>query len=265
MSGFAEFAAGDGTQAHVGRGKIFVDRLNPTTFARQGSFFAGSCDGYEVEPSSETATKKDMTDATNAIMARIETSREFKLKIDAAEFRRDPLAVFLLGQVNNYTQSSGPIVGETLTTSSVQGLVYWIAPGNRRITAYAVKVGASTKVEGTDYEIDPETGAVYIKPGGSIVDASTVTIDYTKTAIVAGSIYEIIPGTAGLITCEVRFVGVPVNGKIHEATWWRVQMTPSGVLALISEEFQNWSLEGTILKVATPPISGKPYGVVYQR
>lgn len=263
MPGFPTFAVGDGTKTFVGRGKLFIDRLVPVTFAKQGAFFAGTCDGYGITPSSELATKRDMTDPSNRLIARVETSRDFEISIDASELRKDMLALHLLGDVGEYTQTATPIVGEALGNSK-KDRVFWTA--KRKVTAYTVKAAAASKVEGTDYEIDVETGAIYIKPTGSIADASALTIDYTPTAITAGSgLTAITPGTAGMIHAELRFVGDPLNGQIHEALWWRVQMTAAGILALISTDFQNYQLKGTPLALATPPIAGYPYGVVYQR
>jgi hypothetical protein len=71
------------------------------------------------------------------------------------------------------TQSAAS-AGIGLVSNVKQGRYYDI--GLRRLSNVTVKVGASTKTEGTDYILDRDAGILYIVPGGSIADNSTVEV-----------------------------------------------------------------------------------------
>jgi hypothetical protein len=239
-----EIAVADGTQLQLGRGALFLARLNPTTLANEGFLDVGNCTLLEVSTSVEQTEKRSSVDDTNELLARVETSRTMEVNITLGEYRKDNLALALVGDTGNYTQGATPVVGETLTADSKQGRTYFAA--NRKLTSVAVKVSAATKVEGTDYEIDTETGAVKIIVGGSIADASTVTIDYTPTAITTLDTVSL--GTAGTIYCALNFVGKPLNGKVQELYLPKVQISPDGALGFITEDFADYNLKGTIVK-----------------
>jgi len=264
--GFSVAAIGDGTKLSVGRGRVFIDRLN-TSLALVGAKFSGTVDALGLTPSSSFAEKRTMVDATNALLARVETERTLELSLTPAEWKKDMLALALLANTPaEYTQVATPVVGEVLTTSSIKDSWYWPPSGKRKLTAYAVKVSAVTKTEGTDYELDAETGAVYIKSSGSIADASTVTIDYTPTAITAGSgLTQINIGTAGTILAQVRFVAEPMTGPIHEILLYKVQFSAQDIISFLGQEFGTFNLTGTPLVSATPVYPNSTYGVVFQR
>jgi len=265
-TGFTVAAIGDGTKLSVGRGRLFIDRLS-TAGAKTGATFCGTVDALGITPSADFAEKRTMVDATNALLSRIETSRTLELNITAAEWKKELLAMALLGNVAEYTQTATPVVDETITTSSLKDRWYWPLSGKRKLTSYTLKVSPSTaKTEGTDYEIDAETGGVYIKPTGSIADASTLLLSYTPTLISAGSgLTQVNVGAAGTILAEVRFVADPLTGNIHEVLLYRVQFSSQEVIAFLGQEYGTFGLKGTPLVSATPTYTGTTYGVVFQR
>jgi len=263
--GFKVVAIGDGTKVSVGRGRLFIDRLSAAG-ARQGAFFLGTVDELGLTPSSEILKKRTMVDPTNAVLASVETSRDLELSATLAEWRKEPLAMALQGDVAEYTQTNTPVVGEVLTTSSKKDRWYWPPTGKRKLTAYAVKVSAVTKTEGTDYEIDAETGGVYIKASGSIADASTVTIDYTPTTITAGSgLTQLNIGVAGTMLGELRYVADPLTGPIHEMLLYKVQFAAQDIISLLGQEFGTFQLKGSLLVSSAPIYAGTTYGVMFQR
>lgn len=238
------FAIASGADIQLGRGAIFFDKFSAAG-AKQGSLFLGSCTRFEVTGSTETREKRGMVDTSNPLLSRVEVARTLEFGITMSEYKKDNLGLFLMGTVGDFIQAATPVVGESLTTSSVSGRTYFTA--KRQISAYAVKVAAATKIEGTDYEIDPISGAVYIKPGGGIADASSVTIDYTPQAFTAGQLPQIALGNYAAVNGELRFVGNPMSGKIHEVVLWKCQMSPDGAIGLISEDFIDYPVKGTIV------------------
>lgn len=260
--GMAQIAIADGTKIEVGRGSVFFDRFN-SSGAKQGSNFLGNVSKLEIAASVELSDKRTSVDATNAILATIEKARTLTANLEFSEYSKENVALALFGLVSEYTQTNTPIVGETLTSSTTKGRTYFTA--KRKVTAYTVKASAVTKTEGTDYEIDTETGAVFIKPSGTIADASTLTIDYTPTTISSGTgLRKVQIGAAPSILGELRFVGNPLNGEIHELILWRCLCTPTGALQYIAEDFVDTPLQFRLIADFVGH-STEPYGVHYIR
>jgi hypothetical protein len=90
-------------------------------------------------------------------------------------------------------------------------------------------------------------------------------VDYTPTAFVAADGLDLVTlGTAGLIEGELRFVGDPLKGKVQELVLWKVQLSPSGAVGFITEDFATFPLSGLIISdaVAHPT---EPFGRLVQR
>ncbi len=264
-TGFAVAAVGDGTKLSVGRGRLFIDRLS-TAGVKQGAVFAGTVDALTLTPSAEFIEKRTMVDPTNALLSRAETSRSLELNLTAAEWKKEMLAMALLGDVAEYTQAATPVVDETWTTSTKKDRWFFPPTGKRKLTSYTVKAATVSKTEGTDYELDSETGGVYIKPAGSIADGVLLTVSYTPTLISAGSgLTQINIGTAGTILAEVRFVADPLTGSVHEVILYRVHFSAQDAMALLGQEYGTYSLKGVPLVSTTPIYAGTTYGAMLQR
>lgn len=104
---------------------------------------------------------------------------EFSLTLD--EVSRDVLAMQLSGEVSPLTQTTGALTGIEVTV--VPGM--WVEVGyeNLDLTALAVKdsAGVVTYVNGTDYEVNPRLGMIYVPVGGAI-PAGVVKLTAAKKA-----------------------------------------------------------------------------------
>jgi len=243
---FDQIAVADGTNLLLGRGALFLDRKSAAG-AAQGFNFVGNATKLEIAPTVETREKRGFVDNTNPLLARVPVATTLEVNIALSEYRKEQLALALLGDVGEYTQTATPIVGETLNSSSVTGRTYFTA--KRKLTAVTVKDDGVAAALNTDYQLDTETGAVKVLTTGTIVDGSVLTIDYTPTVMTAGvsGYSKITGGSAGTITCEGRFVGKPMQGKVHEVHLWKMQINAEGVLALLSDDFIDFELKATLL------------------
>lgn len=264
-TGFSIAAIADGTKVSVGRGRLFIDRLS-NAGVKQGAPFAGTVDELGITPSSEFIEKRTMVDATNALISRVETSRTLELNATLAEWKKEQLAIALLGDVAEYTQAATPVVDEVWTTSCIKDRWYFPPTGKRKLTSYTVKAATVAKTEGTDYEIDAETGGVYIKIGGTITAGQQITVSYTPTLISAGSgLTQLNIGTAGTILAEVRFIAEPLTGPIHELLLYRVHFAPQDIINLLAQEYGTFNLKGVPLVSASPIYPGTTFGAMFQR
>src|SRR5882672_7161732 len=192
--GFKTFAVGVGTNLVLGRGKVFLDRLSAAG-ALQGYKFGGNCTDFKARVNSEVREMRSSVDPANAILARVEVQKTAEISLTATEYIKDLLAIMQLGDLATYNQTNTPIVGESIHTSVKTGYVYFTA--KRKVGTYTVKSKTVSRTEDVDYAIDTETGAIYIIPGGAIVDGHALTIDYTPATITA--LTQVNIATAGAI------------------------------------------------------------------
>lgn len=234
----------NGANLLLGRGKLYFDRKD-VNGNLQGLRFLGDCAKLEIQPQ---ATKKDRFAATKNASTKIASAlvdQSHIVSIDMMEYQPENLALALLGDGTQlWAQGVGTATAEVLSASSKQGRIYQTA--KRNITLTDVKVGATTCVLGTDYEvIDLTMGLIRILPGSTnIPDASNVTTDYTYAAYTK---QKMIAGTTGLIEGKLVFIGDPTNGPITDLEVWRLRVFPNGLVALITDDFGSIPLQGEVL------------------
>lgn len=108
-----------------------------------------------------------------------------------------------------------------------------------------LKTGATTLVLGTDYiVVDASLGFIQTLAGGTLTAGEPITCSYTSGAF---SISQVRAGTTADIRGELTFIGDPASGPILHVEFWKVQMTPSAAVALITDDFANFTLTGEVL------------------
>src|SRR5690242_9073221 len=95
----------DGTKVLLGRGAVYIDRWTAAGVP-QGEKLLGTCDAFDLSPSETTQEKVGMVDATNPIIARAITKRMLELTITFSQIDKGNLALALVGNEFNYTQSA---------------------------------------------------------------------------------------------------------------------------------------------------------------
>lgn len=263
----------DGTKVLLGRGAVYVDRWTAAGVA-QGEKLLGSCDVFSLTPSEETIEKVGMVDNTNPIIARAITKRQLEVAITMNEVDKANLAMVMLGNEANYTQSATartdiaahPAGGVLLDRWYVNG------SGDRNIPATpTVKTGtigggaagASTKTLGTDYYVDTFNGRIYVIPTGTITAGHGMWLSYTPSAITTLDEADLL-NASGVLTGKIRFAGDPVNGPITDVELWRVALSSGGDVSLIGTDWAGLQLKGLVLSdAANHPTS--PFGRIFRR
>jgi hypothetical protein len=106
-----------------------------------------------------------------------------------------------------------------------------------------------TYVKDTDYEVDYETGRIYIMETGDIEDGQNLLTDYSYNAL-TGSITNI--STEKRIEAYLRFIGLDkANSRNCELELYKVAITPGGEVDLISGKFTELKFNGEILTTDT--------------
>lgn len=91
---------------------------------------------------------------------------DFALTLD--ELSQETLAMQLAGEVSDLTQTAGALTGIDVTVEPGK----WVDIGYENLDLAALEVknvaGTTTYVNGTDYEVNPRTGQIYVPLGGTI-------------------------------------------------------------------------------------------------
>ncbi len=223
----------------LGRGAVYFDRFAAGTITRQGEVHLGNVTKLEITTTDEVKEKYSSMVSTSALLKAVNTKRTVEVKLTADEFSLANMALALMGSEGTLTQAASSATDETITTSAKQGRWYPLA--KRNVSSVVI----TGKVEGTDFTVDVETGRIYIIPGGTIADGSSVTVaSYSYGTI---DYKTIVGGNANQIEGYLRFIGDPATGPEFELEVWRVQAQPDGAFGLITEDYGNFSLTLKVL------------------
>lgn len=193
------------------------------------------------------------------------------LNITADNISVENWARFIIGTVGSVTQVATPVVDAVLGSVALgkvqQGRYYQLGvtsgnkTGVRNVTGVAIKVGAATKVLGTDYTLDAATGRIYIVPGGTIADDSIVLESYTPAA---GTRDQVVSASAAAVEGALRFVADNPKGTNRDIFLPKVNLKPTGSARLKGDqaEYMTMGFEVEILKkddtTAAIYIDGRP-------
>ncbi len=176
--------------------------------------------------------------------AEIVKSQAFNVSFEIDELRIETLEKFALASRTDVSIAAGSVVDEAVNNVK-QGLWYKLAHEKiKRTPAPVITDDAAfptTYVEGVDYEIDYEAGAIYIIPNGNIANGTNLRINYsydalTKTTLRSGEKFQIV-GT-------LWFKGDPPKGQVLDVIG-DVSLTPAGELKLIGDDWLSVKFEGT--------------------
>lgn len=246
----------------LGRGNLFIDRWSGGV--KTGKWrFLGNVPKLEFSTEDDVLEKNSSCEAAAPLVLSIVRKRTPKLSISLDEYRVDNIALNLMGAAGTYSQVTGAIVGESLTTTVVNG--DYVRTANRRITAVVVKKSPSTVLTlNTDYRIiDAESGVIQLITGGALAAGDAVIVDYTKGTITAES--KVSGGVSTVIDCGLLYIPDPANGPKDEVEVWHAQINNDGALPLITEDDTGqFSLTAKVISDAANH-SSDPYYIVRRR
>lgn len=233
----------------VGAGKIYFDRFDASTGARTGYRFLGECSSLNVTPAEdETRELYSSAAAARPLLKRIVIRRKVTFHVVLREFTKENLALALMAEEAEYTQTATPITGEILSTAPIADRFYKAA--KRLMTSVVVKRGAATLVLNTDYKItNAEAGVIYLITG---TGTGNLTIDYTPTLLSAGAGRSWVKGAkSSFIEGGLLYLPDPTTGPKWETEVWKLSISPEEDFALIGDDFGQFSIKGEVLDDST--------------
>ena len=139
---------------------------------------------FMMSVSTEVATLYSSDNPVAIKLREVETQREYEGSFQAHDIDAENLAIFLGGEVEVVSQTSGTVTDEEIAGAQ-QGMTYQLGvatgfpQGKRDLSSVVIDDGDSTTyVIGDDYEIDLRRGLLYIVPGGDI-DGDDIEANYS--------------------------------------------------------------------------------------
>lgn len=142
------------------------------------------------------------------------------------------LAMLMLGSVVARSDTGGSVTDENVSLTPD----FWTPLAHRNVSALTVSQGATTYVEGRDYEVDARLGLIRALKGGASTITTTVAaqVDYTYKAITGN---RVTVGTE--ITTRARILLGGTNDADDSYFEWEAYsalLTPKGEFDLMSAD-----------------------------
>lgn len=239
----------------LGRGKVFLSRLDPTTKEPLGFRYIGNTPEFsltieqeELEHFSSDAGIREKDDSIS-----LQVTRSGSLSTD--NIVPDNVALFFFGSKSVVADAGEAIVNES-HTGVQQGYYYQLGmsvtrpSGARGLAGGSVApvvtdgTGVTTYNETTDYTVNLATGQLYIVPGGAIADGSDILVDYT---ILASTRDRVVSGSQP-VECAIQFIAENAKGADLDYYMPYAQIAPNGDYALKGDEWQSIPFSLEVLK-----------------
>lgn len=226
----------------LGRGKLYFDQYATGTDTLTGERYIGSTTAFNINVTSNMLDHMSMENAIKVTdkSVLLDTTRAGSFTTDNVNAKN--LAYFLLGSENALTVAGATVTGYAIADVKKDHF-YQIGAsasnpaGVRKVSAVAVKKGASTLVAGTDYTVDLDLARIYIMPtSATVVEGDDLTVDYTQTAHTRS---QVVSSDTTQIRGALRFISANGQGEQRDFYMPYVEITPNGDLTLKSDDWQT--------------------------
>lgn len=222
------------TSAYIGKGKVYLATGNNPLVA------IGNVSKLVLNVSEDKQELMDYENGGGGVIDSVSRIKSVSAAITANSFSSSNLAVALRGIVTT-NLSTTAIVDET--HQGVEAGLIQLARLPDSTKAMVVAVGATTCVDGVDY-VRTKSG-IEVLADGAISGTSAITVNYTP---LAENVLQAL--VAGATNYRMLFEGLneAKSGAPFVVELFKVQISPTKSLDLISDKFGDITLEGTALK-----------------
>jgi hypothetical protein len=242
----------------VGSGEVWFNRKE-TDGTYKGFRHLGNVSKLEITPTPTIIEKKSSMNAARAVIARAITETKIDVALTLDEFDPKNVALALLGDSAAFTQDVDAAVADADLGTAHKG--YALDTGFVNITVTAVKKGATTFDEGTDYTVDAVSGLIMVLEGGTIDEDDALTWDGSVPAIASVAVQAC---SNGHIEGRLRYrSSADQVGPRTMVDIYRLALSPSGAIALIGDAFAEIPLSGEALSDSSKPVGEQFAKVTY--
>lgn len=237
----------------MGRGRIYIAKHQPCVSRPRGFRYVGYTDGFSISVETDSTDYNGKEGGTDEVAQSVTTSITRTATINLNDINPENLALFLLGKVENNTvdemEDEKDEVEDINLGESIQiGESSDNPVGVRSLTEVSVAKdgdGGSDLEEGTDYEVDLETGVLtLLKDAENIEDGDDIEITYSTE----GYSQSIVVSGNQTATVTLRYIADNPAGPDRHILATMVRLTPDGEYDLKSDDWQELGLSAAILK-----------------
>jgi hypothetical protein len=230
----------------LGKGSMLLDVFdalgNSTGFQHLGNVTT-----VDQEDKDDKAELFQHINAVPSLIATAVKKRVVSLKMAGTDFSSDHMAIALMSSgKTQLSTGSTPVSGEVLASATATKKGKYFATIGRNLDPTTVVVSQTAPLTlGTDYLIeDAVQGLIYFPLTSGVNDAAAVDIDYTPLPT---TFDQVAGATVPFVKGSMRFVPDPTDGQKIGVEWWKVNLSPSGKIELIKDDYGNWELEVMVL------------------
>lgn len=220
--------------SYLGSGRVYLREIGTVT----GLVEVGNCSALSFSVTEETKELKDYTQAGGGTYNEVRRISAVECAITIHDLNATNLARAMYGSTS--TTASGTVTDEM--HADVQKGDY-VPTDLMPASITTVKVGAATKVAGTDYEV--RSGGIYILPAGTIANNDDVLITYTKAS---ADVVQALTNSGKEYELYFEGLNEARSGKKTHVRAWRVKVGALQSLGLIGEEYGALEVTGKLLK-----------------
>lgn len=245
----------------LGRGRIYFGKFGDDGVTAIGERYLGNTPECSFTIEAETLDHFSSDEGINEKDESVPLSTTRTGSFTTDNIDPENLAYFFFGSADTLAVSTATVTDEVVgpvepgytyklgvsptVPMGQSNLIVHTAPSTKIIVKDTS--GTPTYVEGTDYEVDLNTGMVTIIEGGDIESGDELKISY-KTS--AHSVARVVSGSMP-IEGSMRFVSTNPKGKLYDYFMPWVKITPNGDFALKGDEWQVIPFNLEILKKGT--------------
>lgn len=236
----------------VGKGRLFLETLDPVTLEGEGEVFVGNVPSFNMSRAITRLEHRKSTDGLNEKDRSIVTARDYTATYTTDAVTAQNIANMWAGTIDDLTVAAVVAPGLTETFKVFRGRSYQLGKsdtfptGRRMLDTLVVTAGATPVVATGNYNFDEETGRLEIYSDAPDVDAAGE--DWTFTYGQEAHARKHIVSGGDQLLVAVRFISDNPVGPQHDYYAPYAALTSEGDFALIGESWQELGFNLEILK-----------------
>jgi len=222
----------------IGSGILYFREIDETDSTSDlGELDLGNCVDFSLDLEVDQAEHVNKRSGIGVVDKRVPTKLSGTGTIVLDEITQENLALALYGTKSTLAQAAG-----THTENVVAKLGRWMKMTYRSISNVVI----AGYTEGVDFEVDEDTGRVYITPaaqGGNITADEALVVQYAHAVVSLPTVQML---GENKILGFLRFIGDPPSGPILEVEVWKASLVPTGSISFISDDWTTLTLNLTM-------------------
>jgi hypothetical protein len=238
----------------LGKGKLYFEQFAPGQTQPTGKYrFIGNCPTFNVNQEVQTLDHYQSTGGIRVKDASVTLQTDMGGQFTTDDVTAENLALLFNGTAAADTVGTASGLSQTFTNVQLDSYVQVGTSSTKpdgvgNLTNVVVVTGGDTLVAGTDYDVDVETGMIYLRADAPDLDnGDSISVSYGTAA---GTRSRVVDST-NAIYGALRFISDNPYGPQRDYTVPYVKVQASGDYGLISDEWATMTFDFEVQQTAT--------------